>query len=41
MEINTQAAALQQKVETVGKWRAAQLKLLGSVGQLGNWALGN
>ena len=38
---SAQAAALQQKVETVGKWRAAQLKLLGSVGQLGNWALGN
>lgn len=40
--LNTQSAfasGQQQRVETVGKWRAAQLKLLGTLGLLGFWAV--
>lgn len=40
--LNAQAAlssAQQQRILTLGNWRAARLKLLGSLGQLGIWAV--
>jgi outer membrane protein len=36
---SAQSNAQQQRILTLGNWRAARLKLLGSLGQLGLWAV--